>query len=87
MDFIAENVLLLKINLEITKIILIFVSEMKNKNIMKKYYKATSLHDSIEQLVVAEDYAQAVEKLMGMGDFEYLFGEGFEIKYIGEIIV
>ena len=54
---------------------------------MKKYYKATSLHDSIELLIVATDYANAVEKLMGMDDFDYIFGEGFKIQYIGEIIV
>lgn len=55
---------------------------------MKKYYKVTSINDGIgEALVVADDYATAVVKLMGMEDFDYLFGDGFKIVYAGEILV
>lgn len=55
---------------------------------MKKYYKVTSINNDLgEALVVADDYATAVVKLMGMQDFDYLFSDGFKIVYSGEILV
>lgn len=58
---------------------------MKN---LKKCYKVVSRDDcERKQLIVADNYADAVNKLAGMEDFDYLFGEGFVIFPEGEIIV
>lgn len=55
---------------------------------MKKCYKVVSRDDcERKQLIVADNYADAVNKLAGMEDFDYLFGEGFVIFPEGEIIV
>lgn len=54
---------------------------------MKKYYKAVSLDGERKQLIVADNYADAVSKLACMQDFDYLFGEGFTIYPEGEIVV
>ena len=55
---------------------------------MKKYYKLTSLNEEeqMEWLVVATDYADAINKAVGLVNFDYLFGEGFKIIYAGEIV-
>lgn len=52
----------------------------------KKYYQVVTISGMSEQLVVADNYVDAVEKLMAMEDFEYLFGEGFQIRLKGEIL-
>lgn len=58
---------------------------------MKKYYKITRCINEVEEdtnlLVVADDYADAVKKAMAIGDFDYLFGEGFKIACAGEILI
>ena len=56
---------------------------MKKK---KKYYQVVSIDGMIEQLVVADNYKDAVGKIMAMEDFCYLFGEGFQISLKGEIL-
>ena len=55
--------------------------------IMKKYYKVVGVNTDAKQLVVADNYADAVNKLVCMQDFDYLFGEGFAIYPEGEIVV
>lgn len=52
----------------------------------KKYYQVVTLDGTTEQLVVADNYKDAVEKLMAMEDFDYLFAEGFQIRLKGEIL-
>ena len=52
----------------------------------KKYYQVLTIDGMTEQLVVADNYTDAVEKLMAMEDFDYLFGEGFQIRLKGEIL-
>ena len=52
----------------------------------KKYYQVVRINGMSEQLVVADNYKDAVEKLMAMEDFDYLFGEGFQISLMGEIL-
>ena len=52
----------------------------------KKYYQVVTIDGMTEQLVVADNYADAVEKLMAMEDFDYHFGEGFQIRLKGEIL-
>ena len=58
---------------------------------MKKFYKLTRCinegEEEMDLLVVANDYADAVTKAMALGDFDYLFGEGFKIVYMGEILL
>lgn len=52
----------------------------------KKYYQVLRIDGTIEELVVADNYADAVEKLMTIEDFDYIFGEGFQIRLKGEIL-
>lgn len=52
----------------------------------KKYYQVLTIDGTTEQLVVADNYADAVKKLMAMEDFDYLFCEGFQIRLKGEIL-
>ena len=52
----------------------------------KKYYQVVTIDGTREQLVADDNYTDAVEKLMGMEDFDYLFGEGFQIRLKGEIL-
>ncbi len=54
---------------------------------MKKYYKVVGINTDVKQLIVADNYTDAVSKLMGIQDFDYLFGEGFAIYPEGEIVV
>ena len=54
---------------------------------MKKYYKVVGVNTDVKQLVVADNYADAVSKLMGIEDFDYLFGAGFVIYPEGEIVI
>lgn len=54
---------------------------------MKKYYKVVGINTDVKQLIVADNYADAVSKLMGIQDFDYLFGEGFAIYPEGEVVV
>ena len=53
----------------------------------KKYYQVVTINGMTEQLVVANNYKDAIGKLMAMEDFDYLFGEGFQIRLKGEILV
>ena len=53
---------------------------------MKTYYKVKNINGDHEQLIVAVDYAEAVAKLIQTQDFEFLFGDGFQIVYGGKLL-
>lgn len=53
----------------------------------KKVYRVTSIDGDYSVIIAGDSYFDATNKLYSIGDFDYMFSEGFKIEEIDKIFI